>query len=68
MWFSFLVGGVFDWLVNKAVIAERVIIGVRQDDMVGYLCTEEGQRVNNLLCQLLVGRGGCEAAGWVIVD
>lgn len=47
--------GVFDWLVDKSVVAERIVLPiVGHNDMVGHLCTQEGEGVDYALGELLV--------------
>ena len=60
--------GLFDWLVYQAVVAERIIISLGQDDMVCHTSAEKLKGGDNSLCQLLVGAGGCKIAGWMVVN
>ncbi len=47
--------GVFDWLVDESVVAERIVLPiVGHNDMVGHLCTQEGEGVDYPLGELLV--------------
>lgn len=61
-------GGGFDWLVNKAVVAERIVLPiVGHNDMIGHLCTKKGEGVDYSLGELLVfGRWVHFTAGVVV--
>ena len=55
-------------LIDKAVVAERIVLPVvGDDDVVGHLGTEEGEGVDYFLGEFLVLAGGVDLSAGVVV-